>query len=42
VLASALLMQTAQAADYTNSIGLKFTNIPAGSFWSVNPHGIHP
>lgn len=33
VLASALLTQTAQAADYTNSIGMKFKNIPAGSFY---------
>lgn len=31
--AAALLSQAAQAADYTNSIGMKFKNIPAGSFY---------
>lgn len=29
----ALSAQWAQAADYTNSIGMKFKNIPAGSFY---------
>lgn len=31
--ASTLLSQAVQAADYTNSIGMKFKNIPAGSFY---------
>lgn len=29
----AMLSQTTQAADYTNPIGMKFKNIPAGSFY---------
>jgi formylglycine-generating enzyme required for sulfatase activity len=28
-----MLSQTAQAADYTNSIGMRFNDIPAGSFY---------
>ena len=28
-----LFTQPLQAADYTNSIGMKFKNIPAGSFY---------
>ncbi len=33
LIAILLIMQQAQAADYTNSIGMKFKNIPAGSFY---------
>jgi len=31
--AAALFSEAVQAADYTNSIGMKFKNIPAGSFY---------
>ena len=33
LLIAALSAQMAQAADYTNSIGMKFKNIPPGSFY---------
>lgn len=33
LFAGLLLIRTAQAADYTNSIGMEFINIPAGSFY---------
>ena len=33
LFALAMISQTVQAADYTNSIGMKFNTIPAGSFY---------